>query len=190
MKNVKPKLYVLILLISFSACGTKKIASTGYPGSSGYVTELNAKTYATVKDKYILGFYAQELGINEKDLKDISLYRFIDEWMGVPYRIGGNSKSGIDCSGLTNLLYRNVYQVAIPRTTSQIYNKISTKPYTNLNEGDIVFMNYDGKKNSHVGIYLRNGRFFHASTSKGVMISDFNQPWYKKAYSVGGEVKR
>lgn len=189
MKNVKPKLCVLILLISFSACSTKKIV-TGNQGSSSYVTELNAKSYATVKDKYIIGFYAQELGINEKDLKDISLYRFIDDWMGVPYRIGGNTKSGIDCSGLTNLLYRNVYQVAIPRTTSQIYSKISTKPYTDLKEGDIVFMNYDGKKNSHVGIYLRNGRFFHASTSKGVMISDFNQPWYQKVFSVGGEIKR
>ncbi|POY36023.1 glycoside hydrolase [Solitalea longa] len=191
MKNVKTKLYVFICLISFSACSTKKNVSNTHlkPNSNQSVTELNASNYSTVKDKYIIGYYAQELGVKENELNNVLLFRFIDEWMGVPYRIGGMTKSGIDCSGFTNLLYKNVYHLVIPRTTGEIYKELDVKPYTSLKEGDVVLMNYDGKKNSHVGVYLKNGRFVHASTSKGVMISDFNQAWYQKAYSAGGEVK-
>ncbi|MCO4291375.1 NlpC/P60 family protein [Solitalea sp. MAHUQ-68] len=191
MKNVKTKLYVFICLVSFSACSTKKNVTNAYlkNGGNQYVTELNASNYSSVKDKYIIGYYAQELGVKERDLNNVLLFRFIDEWIGVPYRIGGNTKSGIDCSGFTNLLYKNVYHIVIPRTTGEIYKELDVKPYTSLKEGDVVFMNYDGKKNSHVGVYLKNGRFVHASTSKGVMISDFNQVWYQKAYSTGGEVK-
>ncbi|UKJ06078.1 C40 family peptidase [Solitalea lacus] len=189
MENVKTKLYVLITLFSFSACSTRKTITGPNIGNST-TTQLNSTNYSSVKDKYLIGYYAQELGINEKELKNVNLLRFIDDWIGVPYKIGGMTKAGIDCSGFTSLLYKTVYELSIPRTTSQIYSIMDQKPYTALREGDLVFMNYDGKKNSHVGIYLKNGRFVHASTSKGVMISDFNQSWYQKAYSVGGELKK
>jgi len=116
-----------------------------------------------------------------------SLYEIIDGWIGTPYKYGQATKKGTDCSGFVGVVYKDVANVTIPRTTADLYNSIvATK---NLQEGDLVFFNYSGKKNSHVGIYLHNGKFIHASTSQGVMISDLNSAHYKQTHSKGGPLK-
>jgi cell wall-associated NlpC family hydrolase len=132
--------------------------------------------------------YAEKLKVPESQLKNNDLYVFIDNWYGTKYKYGGMSKDGVDCSGFCNILYNKVYKKELPRITKDIAKRIKKVSKSNLGEGDIVVFNIAGKRNSHVGVYLVNDYFVHASTSKGVIISSLNNPYYVKAYSKGGAI--
>ena len=148
----------------------------------------NKKIVESKKNAYIINKYADILKISKSEIKDIKLYSFIDSWYGIKYRYGGMSKSGVDCSGFTNILYSEVYGKQIPRTTKDIVKTINKVRKSKLEEGDLVFFNISKKRNSHVGIYLKNNKFVHASTSKGVIISSLDNPYYKKSYNKGGKL--
>lgn len=132
--------------------------------------------------------YATLMGINKDDIRNGRLYNFIEEWYGTPYRFGGMDKDGIDCSGLVYLLEQQVYGLSIPRMTSQQINIIKRKYEEDLQEGDLVFFDFDGKKFSHVGVYLQNGYVVHASSRKGVMIVRLHDPSMYKYFSRAGSV--
>ena len=133
--------------------------------------------------------YSALLGVSKKELTNKDLYRFIDNWIGVPHRTGGMDKRGIDCSGFTSLLEKEVYNRQVPRVARQMAEVIKRKYEDELQEGDLVFFDFDGQKFSHVGVYLHNNKFVHASTSRGVIISDLKDPWYYKYFSRAGSVK-
>jgi len=110
-----------------------------------------------------------------------ALYRQYGEWRGVPYRLGGVSKSGIDCSALVQIAYKNVFAMDLPRSTwDQSRVGVAVKP-AQRRSGDLVFFK-TGLWGNHVGIYLENGRFMHASASKGVMISNIEDAYWQKHY--------
>jgi cell wall-associated NlpC family hydrolase len=140
------------------------------------------------KDNQLINKYATLLQVPKSEVTNMKLYSFIDAWYGVRYAYGGMSKSGVDCSGFSNLLYQQVYGKKIPRTTRELSKTINKVGKKKLKEGDLVFFNIAKKKNSHVGVYLRNNRFVHASTSKGVIISNLENPYYRKSYSKGGKL--
>lgn len=123
--------------------------------------------------------YAKLLDVSEKTIQNKELYSFITYWYGTPYRFGGQNENGVDCSGFTNILYKEIYDVQLPRASKDMAKNIKRKYSKNLNEGDLVFFSF-GKSNeiNHVGVYLHNNKFVHASTSKGVIISDLTEPWY------------
>ena len=133
--------------------------------------------------------YARMMDVPKKKIKNPELYQFIDEWIGTKYQYGGLSKNGIDCSGFTYLLYKEVYDKTIPRNTSEQVDIIKRKYEGQLKEGDLVFFNYDKKKFSHVGVFLQNGYYVHASTRKGVMVQKLKDPYTYKYFSRGGSVK-
>lgn len=116
------------------------------------------------------------------------LFAFVEDWKGVPYKYGGTSKSGVDCSGFVGILYQEVYNRNVPRTTGQLSTTSASVSQTKLSEGDLVFFDINGKKNAHVGVYLRNGEFVHASSSKGVVVSSLQNPYYKEAFRRGGKL--
>ena len=128
------------------------------------------------------------------DAKDNhKLYLTASEWIGVPYRSGGNSKKGIDCSSLTSQLYRLVYGKNISRGAEvQRRNHCKIIEKDELKEGDLVFFHNGQRKDyaSHVGIYLKNKKFIHASSSFGVMVSSLNEYYWKKRWLAGGRVKK
>ena len=131
------------------------------------------------------------LGI-DIDLKDNhKLYTEAAKWIGVPYRTGGQSKRGTDCSGLVCQLYRNVYHIQLPRTTQEQRNKSKKIAKRNLQEGDLVFFSSprSRKKVTHVGIYLKDGKFVHASTSQGVIVSRLNENYYTQYWLTGGRIR-
>lgn len=133
--------------------------------------------------------YALLLGVKKADIKNGRLYNFIDQWMGVPYRFGGLEKDGVDCSGFVYLLQQQVYDISdMPRSSNLQINYITHKVEGDLREGDLVFFDFDGKQYSHVGIYLMNGYFVHASTSKGVIINKLHSTAYYKYFSRSGSV--
>jgi probable lipoprotein NlpC len=103
------------------------------------------------------------------------------EWQGVPYRLGGQSRRGVDCSGFVQLTFRERFGLELPRDTQQqahIGAQVSTQ---GLQPGDLLFFN-TGHWSKHVGIFIRDGQFLHASTSKGVIISDLDSPYWRKNY--------
>jgi lipoprotein Spr len=105
----------------------------------------------------------------------------MDEWYGAPYRYGGYSKSGIDCSAFTASLLSGVYRIIIPRTVKEQYEAGIQIQKEELLEGDLIFFNIQGSI-SHVGVYLMNNKFIHASTTNGVIINDLNDDYYNKKY--------
>jgi cell wall-associated NlpC family hydrolase len=109
--------------------------------------------------------------------------------MGVPHRSGGMDKKGVDCSGFTTILEKAIYDRVIPRTAKSMAESVKRKYEEDLKEGDLVFFDFQGQKFSHVGVYLHNNKFVHASTSKGVIISDLKDPWYYKYFSRAGSIK-
>jgi len=102
-------------------------------------------------------------------------------WRGTPYRWGGTSRNGIDCSGFVMAAYRDLFGVALPRTTDAQAQTGRPVSRTAVQTGDLVFFRPSGKSR-HVGIYLGNHEFAHASTSNGVMISRLDEPYWQGAY--------
>lgn len=173
----------LLLLIIFtlttflSACHSQKVTSDSVentkPAKSRKVTEK----------------YADLLQVDESKIDNIKLYSFIDEWYGVPYKYGGKTKSGIDCSNFTCTLFHSVYNKPLSGTSSSIYEQCKTVSKGNLEEGDLVFFKIEGDKISHIGVYLQNNKFVHATTKKGVMIDDLDEAYYKKYFYKAGRIK-
>jgi len=169
-------LLVFACVIILSSCHSKRAVLKGKPGEI-------VQPQASVAEKY-----SAIMGVDQSDIKNGRLYAFVDQWMGTPYRFGGLDKDGVDCSGLAFLLEQQVYGIAIPRMTSQQVTVIKRKYEDELQEGDLVFFDYDGKQFSHVGIYLQNGYYVHASSSKGVIIVKLHDPYTYKYFSRCGSV--
>ena len=129
--------------------------------------------------------YSVLLNTPAEEVKNTKMFEFIDDWYGTPYRLGGTTKKGVDCSAFSQFLFAAVYGLTIPRTAREQYSLTSRISRTQLKEGDLIFFNTRGGV-SHVGIYLQNNKFVHASTSGGVMISDiFEEYWARKFVGVG-----
>lgn len=121
--------------------------------------------------------YSLLLDVEVELLKNINLLRLIDDWYGTRYVYGGESKRGIDCSALMQVFFASLYGVVLPRTAKQQYDFSRRISRTELKEGDLLFFNTTGGV-SHVGMYLTNNKFVHASSSNGVAISDMFDPYY------------
>jgi len=120
--------------------------------------------------------------IQSQERKTIEmLHNYYQHWQGVPYRMGGLSKNGVDCSGFVYLAYRSIAGISLPRTTHQqmkLGNEVSPN---NLEPGDLLFFK-TGWYTRHVGIYIQNGQFMHASTSQGVTLSGLSEKYWREAF--------
>jgi murein DD-endopeptidase / murein LD-carboxypeptidase len=112
-------------------------------------------------------------------IKNITLFNLIDEWLGTPYRYGGSTKKGIDCSAFVQLMYAGLFGVTLPRTAREQFGATEKISKKELQEGDLIFFNTRGGV-SHVGFYLQNNKFVHAASSGGVMISDLDEEYWDK----------
>ena len=133
--------------------------------------------------------YAQLLNVEIESVKNLTLFNFIEEWWKTRYLFGGNSKSGIDCSAFSGLLERTVYGNNLPRMARDQYSVCDKIPFEEINQGDLVFFNTRGGV-SHVGVYLANGYFVHASCNNGVFISSLNEGYYHKRFISAGRIKK
>lgn len=103
------------------------------------------------------------------------------EWRGTPYRLGGNSKSGIDCSAFVQQTLASHFQIKAPRTTAQQVNMGEEVNRSSPKVGDLLFFR-TGYSTRHVGFYLGGGKFLHASTRVGVTISRLDDKYWRKTF--------
>lgn len=135
------------------------------------------KSYADdVEGRALVGRYG--LNIQELILKGL-------EFVGIPYKFGGNTKeSGLDCSGFVRLVFRDSNGIDLPRTAaeqSQVGTKVSLEE---LKPGDLVFFNTMRKANSHVGIYLGNHQFVHAPrTGAEITVENMEQKYWQTRFN-------
>ncbi|OHV12874.1 C40 family peptidase [Kushneria phosphatilytica] len=104
-----------------------------------------------------------------------------DAWTGTPYRYGGETRSGIDCSALVQRIYRDSFDISLPRTTAGQVLEGQRIERKELQPGDLIFFR-PSSVGRHVGIYVDNGLFLHASSSSGVRLSRLDNPYWVSHY--------
>lgn len=149
---------------------------------------LGGNTFAQEGDSLMVRFF-KEKGLSLDSANNIALYDASCTWLGVPYRYGVCTPTGTDCSGFTKWIYRNVYKIELSGGSADIYSKVKKVDDADRKEGDLVFFRISKGRISHVGVYLQNDYFIHASTQLGVIISSLNEPYYKKYYTGAGRVE-
>jgi cell wall-associated NlpC family hydrolase len=134
--------------------------------------------------------YADVLRVVPDAITNLSLYNFIEDWYGVRYKMGGGDRSGIDCSAFVQRLYESVFCTNLVRTAFEQFNTCRLVfNQDSLKEGDLVFFKTRGKKRiTHVGIYLMNNFFVHASSTQGVTISSLNEAYWSRFYAGAGQI--
>lgn len=172
------------LLLLLAGCKTSQQAVP-----DGISAEQGSQVHSTSNN----GYLSKRLGINitSADKGQLALYEAAADWIGTPYRYGGASKDGTDCSGLVMQLYKSVYQKVLERNSARIKERNCYDIRKNqLLAGDLVFFSTGSKKGiNHVGIYLKEGKFIHSSSSKGVIVSTLEDSYYMRTYVCSGRVK-
>ncbi len=119
------------------------------------------------------------------------LLETIYEWLGTRYRYGGTSRRGIDCSAFTRRVIRSVLSVNLPRVSRYQATALVRVSKDSLQFGDLIFFTGTNRKIrrvGHVGIYIGNGVFAHASTRRGVVFSHLSEGHYRQRFLFGGRI--
>jgi len=165
-------------IISTDVANTKK---TYVPSASSGTKNVEIENASQVQLKY-----AVMLDVPVEELNNTLLLEAIDHWLGTKYCLGGSTENCIDCSAFTQNLMRDVYAISIPRTAQEQYNNSTHIKTKELQQGDLVFFQNSKHNISHVGVYVANNKFVHASVSNGVMISDLNENYWQQRYKGAG----
>ena len=131
----------------------------------------------------------QDIEINNfTDNSKILIYN-IRQYIGTPYKFGGDSYRGMDCSGFVTTVFKESFNIDLPHNANQIYQTSEKIQTIDLRLGDLLFFdtNRDSEIN-HVGIYLSKGYFAHASVSYGVVISNLGEDYYRARYFGAGRI--
>jgi len=131
-------------------------------------------------------FVAPFVGQAEASSKPAAISKTATNLIGVKYSYGGNTTSGFDCSGYVSYVFKQ-HDVQVKRTAASMHASGTSVSKGNLETGDLVFFNTVGNGVSHVGIYIGDGKFAHASTSKGVRVDKLNDPYYWGERYVGAK---
>ncbi len=156
----RPSACLLVVLLTAAGCAR---------------TPISAPTTAAVRP------VGQTVDLSRAELVRRKLHAQYQEWGGTRYRYGGLSKNGVDCSGFVYLTFREQLGLSVPRTTADQIRVGRAVARSALRPGDLVFFR-TGYKVRHVGIYMGEQQFLHASTSRGVMISSLNNTYWRSKY--------
>ncbi|WP_147198883.1 bifunctional murein DD-endopeptidase/murein LD-carboxypeptidase [Pantoea sp. MBD-2R] len=167
--RVLPAVALATLLSACSSTNTNNNAQTdthAVKGQNGFLLQAS-------QDEF-------EQMVQNVDIKSRLMDQYSD-WKGVRYRMGGTSKRGIDCSAFVQTTFREQFGLDLPRSTYEQEDTGKSIQRGKLRPGDLVLFR-SGSTGRHVGIYLGNDNFVHASTSSGVMISNLNEAYWKNRY--------
>jgi murein DD-endopeptidase / murein LD-carboxypeptidase len=143
---------------------------------------------ATPKMDPVKVYFAKH-GLHVDSAQTPYLYYQVHQWLGTRYQYAGHTQKGIDCSGFVAEMYRSVYCIKLSGGSRDLYPQVDSVPRSELCEGDILFFKIRKGQISHVGIYLDNDKFAHASVHSGVIVSDLKEDYYKKYFFTGGRLK-
>jgi hypothetical protein len=155
----------LLLGLAFSGCKTKP-----KPGSEKPRRETG------------LSDYERKLGLELPESANRNFFEEVAQWMGTPYRYGGSSKQGTDCSGFVQQVYLKVFGLKVDHQSALLFEKSKRIRKEQLREGDLYFFKISGNKISHVGMHLTGDFFIHASTKKGVVVNRLQEPYYAQHF--------
>jgi len=161
-------LSVLIICVCLNSCASKKhLSSTSKPKETSFSDKLGCPLPVNYNKVFI---------------------EAITEWLGTPYSYGGNSKKGTDCSGFVQAVYKKVFNKIIEHNSLQISLKSRTIKAKELEQGDLLFFKINKKQIDHIGMHIFESYFIHASTKKGVIVSDLKQTYYKETFAFYGKI--
>lgn len=191
-------LIVALVGLSFSGCSTSSPRFKSRAPTAANEKSLEQPRFSTrekeeetreddrkVNVDHIRQKYASDPVSLEERTATIERKRVMSEVMssfGIPYELGGNGSDGIDCSNFTAKVYENAVGHSIPRTTVEQFRVGQSVGNARLKFGDLVFFNTTGESPSHVGIFVGEDLFAHASVSFGVTISSLQSTYYKNRY--------
>ncbi len=161
------KILLIMIAVNLIGCAENSIRGANFPPGYDVKIVKKLKQHSTV--------------VKSPQVKQKLLSQYLN-WKGTPYQYGGLSKRGIDCSGFVQVTFQNQFSKHLPRTTEQQSKLGITIKKSQLRAGDLVFFK-TGYNKRHVGIALGNSEFMHASTSKGVTISNLKNSYWLKHYS-------
>lgn len=170
------KLTIAIALFVSVLGAQAQTKSVPTPAADNAEEESLAKTYLS-----------QIMGVALSATSNLKLFEFVHDWIGTPYRFGGSSRRGIDCSAFTKEIYSKVFNLTIKRSSRDIFSMVNPVRRDELKEGDLVFFKIRSRSISHVGVYLGDGKFAHAS-SRGVAISNLADKYYNRYFYKGGRL--
>lgn len=184
---------VMVLVISPASAQKKKSPPTRQDSVkvlpfTGEVAEEKKENDKTVPQEEIDRVLAATRGFTSDKLSIFSaseqskILQQIAEYVGVPYEVGGNSKDGIDCASFVALVYKNAVGAELPRSSTDQFYFCESPSDKEAHFGDLVFFNTTGRRASHVGIFMGNQLFAHASVSIGVTISTLESSYFKKRF--------
>jgi lipoprotein Spr len=173
------KKITIVIALFFSTLAVQAQTKT----SPGTTDDKNPDEQESLAKDYL----SQIMGVAMSATSNMKLFHFVYDWIGTPYRFGGSSRRGIDCSAFTKELYSEVFNMDIQRSSRDIFSMVSPVRKDELKEGDLVFFKIHSRRISHVGIYLGNNRFAHAS-SRGVAISSLDDAYYSRYFYRGGRM--
>jgi len=172
--------FVVLLWFLLQSCAMPQ--RTGYDRNIGGYRRTAAESSQTAsKQTKPTQTKSKDQAETAKSTKD-DLQSIIEPWLGTPYRFGGSSRSGTDCSGFVMQVFKKWKNIALPHSTRQSWKMGKSVRSGSLQRGDVVFFGNFWNVN-HNGIYLGNNQFVHASSSRGVMISDlFDEGYWEARY--------
>ncbi len=128
------------------------------------------------------------MGVKFNGTESEKVIQVSSDWMGTPYSYGGLTKSGVDCSGFVYNVYKEAYGVTLQRNSAAMAKQVKRVSKDDMQCGDLVFFTIKDKRVSHVGIYMGDNRFVHASSSNGVSMADLGDAYWSKYFSGAGRV--
>lgn len=144
------------------------------------------------EDLVIKEKYAILLSANPKDITHYALYRYIDDWLGTPYKKEAMDKTGVDCSYFIQALFNEVYRESLPKSPASMRSHPGVQSFTGrafLKEGDLLFFRYAKESAvSDVGLYLRNDRILACGLKDGLNIYDFNDDYFQARFICAGRL--
>lgn len=179
---------LMVVLIS-DLMKTKKLVAVMLLIGLCLYSQAQTSQKSSDPDNLAKEYFSQIMGVASSATTNTKLYQFVYEWLGTPYRLGGDSKRGIDCSKFSLAVYENVFNTTIGYNSRNQYSNVTPIRKNDLQPGDLVFFKIRSRSITHVGVYLGDDKFAHASSSKGVMVSNLNEAYWKRYYYNGGRPK-
>ncbi|MGJ4744996.1 C40 family peptidase [Leptospira sp. SA-E8] len=149
---------------------------------------LVADQAKSLSDKEVQKYFSETWKLEIDSQNNLELYKETQHWIGTPHKDNGKDGSGIDCSSLAAKLVQKAYSKTIAGSSESISKQVKKISESELQEGDLVFFNIYGEKISHVGVYLKDRKFVHASVVKGVTVNSLDENYYKTRFVFAGRL--